>query len=465
MRHDTVLTRSNVSSLVGDVIALTPSYLVPGVASLITVPVLFNLLGASGYGLYALMYAIANGVPQLSTSWLEALILRFGHRSDGRAGWRAMLVAATGSAAGGMALAAVFVPGSGLPIALATGLMTLATGGYLVVIARLQSQLLFAAVSRTAAIRSVIGAVLAIAGASITGDAVVAILGLALGLGLGAAAGIRAARRGSGPIAVADAHAKPSGGDESLRYGLASAVFAVAQFVLSVGDRFILSAVRPLAEVGVYAATYAVIDLVFRFMPSIVITSIRQRLFRAWDGGDQRRAIAIFSAGFVLVVASMAWLIAGTSALGPGLRFLAVDPVLVGPIAAGIAAFIAGNVLVVMYSAQVRQVRVAAHVVLAAVVNIGLNLVLDPAIGGLGAALATAASYAVYLVANIAGLSGLIRADGQSRFILLAAAAVAGAGVALPYLGPVPLYVAAAALLAATPFVVRLVRSLVRPTE
>ena len=458
-----MLTRAHVDAFVRDVVALTPSYLVPGIASLVAVPVLFRLLGASGYGLYALMFAISQGVPQLSTSWLEGLILRFGHRSQAAAGPRALALAAIASAGGGLVLAAIFVPAPDPAVVVATGALTLATGGYLVVIARLQSHLRFAAVSWTASVRSVVGATAAIGAAAVYGSAVSAVVGLAIGFAIGTALGLLALRAGrpGGPAHENDSPDRP--GDDRLRYGLASAVFAVALFILSVGDRFVLSAVRPLAEVGVYAATYTVVDLVFRFAPSVVFASVRQRTFRAWDAGNRTRATAVFGAGFVLVSALIGWMVVGATIAAPFVTFLAIDPLLVGPIAAGIGSFIVANALVVLYSAQVRQVRVASHVVLAAVVNVALNIVLDPGIGALGAALATALSYGVYLIVNAGGLAGSLGIPRRGALILGAAAAAFLGGVIWPAFGAPAVVIAAAVLLAATPLLVGTVASLLRP--
>jgi len=57
--------------------------------------------------------------------------------------------------------------------------------------------------------------------------------------------------------AVAAAHTAPGVVRDASRaaYEVASGVNAVAQYELQVGDRFIMSATRPLSDVGVYTAT------------------------------------------------------------------------------------------------------------------------------------------------------------------------------------------------------------------
>ena len=455
-------------TLVRDLVALTPSYLVPGIVSLVSVPLLFHLLGAGDYGVWALAYGISNGVPQLSTSWLEALILRFGHLPRRRSRAPLVAVATVGSAGGGALLAAVFIPGAELRVAAATGLLTLGTAAYTIVIAQLQAQLRFGVVSRVASVRSVIGAVLGVGGAAATGDVVVAILGLAGGFGVGALDGFLAARTAAGnvsaaPAAQAAGHQTPDTVAQEVRYGAASGAFAIAQFVLAVGDRFILAAVRPLEDVGVYAATYAIVDLVFRFGPSIAVTSLRQRFFRAWDSGNRERAAAVFVAGLT----AMAWLIGGAvigiTLLGPAIPFLPLDAALVGPIAAGLGGFVVGNLLVVPYSAELRQTRVAANVILATVINIALNLALTPTMGALGAALATAVSYAAYLIFNVSGQLTLIRMAGWRPLLVVACFLLVGAAATvLPAFGPAALYVAAGTLALTTPIIVGLLRQAIQ---
>ncbi|MBI3746289.1 MAG: hypothetical protein HY264_07155 [Chloroflexi bacterium] len=468
-----MIGRSGLGLLARDIVALTPSYLIPGLASLVAVPVLFSLLGPSGYGLWALIFGIANGVPQLTTSWLESLILRFGHRRGHRIGAVTYAAAGATSAIGGGALALVFIPGANLLVVAVTVALTLGVGGYLILAARLQSLLAFGDVSLVASIRSIAGVILSVTLAALTHDASVAALGLAGGFAIGMLGGIARARRRNvdastdparyhGGAADGPPHVAGSGGNEKLTYGLASGFFAIGMFILAVGDRFILSAVRPLAELGVYAATYSIVDLAFRLAPSVVVTTVRQRLFRAWDLGDHRRAIELTSAGFSLIAWLSAWLVVVVVLIAPVGGILPIDRQLVGPLSAGLAAFVVANVLVILYSAQVRQPRVAAHVVSAAIINVGLNLALDPALGAGGAALATVISYAAYLAFNGLGLRDVITGQRPSGVIaLVVSAATAVAAILHPTLGPLPLAAAAVALAVSVPAVLQVARSVV----
>lgn len=458
-----MLTRSGLAGIARDSLMLAPSYIVPGLASLVSVPVLFALLGADSYGRWALMFGIANGVPQVTTSWLESIVLRFGHRSGSTIQGSMYLVATVASATVGLALAIVFIPAASPVVLMTTAILTATVGAYLVVVARLQSLLRFGAASRVAVTRATTGSVLSIAAAAILRDVAPAALGLAAGFAVGSVVGLVAIRRhGVGP--PMDDEPGASANSDLRSYGIGSAIFAIGSFVLAVGDRFVLSMLRPLAEVGVYAATYAIADLVFRFGPSVLVATVRQRLFRALDAGDEgARSPAIVAALLVL-----AWVMAaGVVALvviGPRVAFLPVDGVLIGPIAAGLGTFIVANALVVVYSGQVRQIRVAVHVSLAALLNVSLNLVLVPSMGALGCAVATVICYAFFLGLNLAGLRRYLGRPARAAYPVFGALILTTA-LAAAWSGPDSWAVASAvsslALLAALPFLVQVVRPIV----
>src|SRR5207244_2236295 len=83
-------------------------------------------------------------------------------------------------------------------------------------------------------------------------------------------------------------------------------------------------------------------------------------------------------------------------------------PLVASPVALGLDLFVVGYGLGLLLSAQMRQARLASHVVVAAIVNLLLNLALVPRYGAPAAALTTAASYAIYLLLNATAL----RANG-----------------------------------------------------
>lgn len=449
--------RSLARRIARDSLTLAPSYVVPGIASLLMIPLLFRPLGAEGYGTWALIYAIANGIPVVTSSWLEAISVRFGHRPGTRAGPGLYAASVLASCIAAAVLAWLLIPRADGAVVAASVAFTGAVVAYLLVQARLQARMAFGAMSRSAAIRAVAGAVLAITAAFVTGAPSTAALGAALGFGIGtlvalpaALRPVAAARPGRAPGSPTDAGAETGAGGGpgavagtggELRFGAASAVAALAAYALSVGDRFVLSSLQPLAVVGTYAATYAVIDLVIRLAPSIVFGVVRPRLFRAWDRGDRGPAAEAIATLAVI----LAW---GTAALAAGGVLVAtlvpatLDPRLVGPIAVGLGAFVVGNAIALLYASGERQARLAVHVVVGAVFNIALNLALDSSLGATGAALATAASYLLVLALHVHGLRRTLNEralrDGGLAIVVLSIAGLA------PVVGPVPGAVAAA---------------------
>jgi O-antigen/teichoic acid export membrane protein len=445
---------------------LAPSYLVPGVASFVVVPVLFATLGAAEYGRWALIYAVAAGVPQVTTSWVESRVVRFGHR-EGRSGDPRRAAAAV---AGSMVLAAplslLVLPRATLAEAIAAALLTAMVSLYLIEIARLQARMAFGSVSMAAGARAVAGAVLNVAGAALTGMAWVAILGLAGGYVVGQLVGEAWMRRSSSAMSpntgrVAAPAAPPP---ETPAYGVASAFNATSQYVLSVGDRFILSAFGSAVEVGVYTATYALVDLVARFVPGVLMTVVRARVFRAWDVGD-REAPPVLVGQLATLLAGLAALAAtGLVILGVFVPALPLDASLVGPIGIGLACYVGASSLAVLYSAAMRQGRLALHGLTAAASAILLNVALVPSMGPAGAAIATAGSYGVLLGLNGAGLEAIRRYRGPG-LVVLGVAVVSLIVLAVGVVIRGPLLGAGAALLvlaAGTPAAISTGRAVVR---
>jgi O-antigen/teichoic acid export membrane protein len=218
-------------------------------------------------------------------------------------------------------------------------------------------------------------------------------------------------------------------------YGAGALLVAIALYVLSVGDRFVLASTRPLEEVGTYAAAYGMVDLALRFTPSVLFVALRPRLFQAWDAGHREvalrwaidgsvaLALALVPVGWVLVAAVP--VVIGEPEAGQ----------LVGPIALGLVLFVVANTLGLLYATGLRQIRLGVHLALAAGANIGLNVLLTPALGPLASAALTAVSYAILLALNLWGLRRV--APGSEPMLLpLALTLVASAAVAATGAGP-----------------------------
>ena len=459
-----------------DSAVLAPSYVVPGLASLVSIPFLFATLGPAQYGILALILAIANGVPQLTTGWLEAVVVRFAHRPEFHMPLRGVVAALLGSCLVGGVLSAIFIPTAEVGVAVSTAILTGTIGAYLVSTARLLAMLRFGAVSGGAVVRAVVGAVGAVALAIAFGTAVAAAVGFAVGFGVGTAVLVMAASKPAktGVAFPAEDRAKdePRGGSrrDITGYGFGSLAAAGSLYLLSVSDRFVLSSLRPLDEVGIYAATYGIVDLVFRLVPSVLFVVVRPRVFRAWDRGDTPRVYSLV----VLAADVLGWIMAllsiGVILVATIGDFLPIDPRLGGPIAIGLAAFVASSTFALVYGAGLRQGRLAVHLALAAALNIGLNLVVVRSLGAYGAAAATAISYGALLAMNLWALRGIVRSSDGSGLRVWAVcflATVAHGVVAGTDLWPAAAVISTLIVVAVSPHLVRLVRAYIlsRATE
>lgn len=451
-------------------ITVAPAYLVPGLASLVLVPLLFQLLGPDEYGRWVLMYGVAAGVPQLSASWLETSTVRFGHRQ--RIDPRLTVLALAASVAVAAAAAAIFVPRIDPAGIAATGIYTAAVAGYIVSLARLQAALRFASLARTAVLRSVTTAALAGLGAYTGHTATATVIGSAVGYALGVLIA-EVPHRLTRPSAASTPTPTPaatiaSDAVRALRlsrsFAVSSAAMALAVFVLSVGDRFILSIFRPIAEVGIYAATYGLADLAARLLPSIVLVTLRPRIFRAWDA--QRAEWALGRARDTALV--LGWLGAAVGVMLLLASFaglpLPIEVGLVGPISAGLTCLFAANALGLIYTAAGRQQVLAGQIVLTAAGAVIANIYLAPILGARGAALVTLLTYASQLALAWLGLRHMGPVVRTHRRWLIAAVAAATAAIAATswwFLTPLALVPIACILLAVMPTLVAITRHLV----
>ena len=424
-----------------DAITMAPTFLVPGAASLAVVPILFAILGPEDFGRYALAVAIANGAPQFAVGWLESATLRFGHRPDvARVGAR-WVIGVTLAAVGGAVAAALFVPPSGSLFILATAGLTAATALYQLVVAQAQAAMRFATASWLATARSIGGLVVMTGIAAASREVAAVLVGFAATIGLSSVLALGAVRPAR-PMRLAADPAPRQGvvlapmSSHVVRHGAAfdvsSVVLALATYILSVGDRFVLAAVRPLVDVGVYAATYWIADLALRLVPSVLYATARPRIFRSWDAGDTGGAVRL--AG--LSVSGAAWVACWIGLLlitGAFAGLLPLQSVLLGPIVAGLIAYFTASGLAMIMTAAGWQTRLAVAFGLAAAVNLAANAVLAPIYGSTGAAAATFVSYAL-----LAGLTG-ITLVGRTVFRLWSRPEFLGAALCVVVVAVTPL--------------------------
>ena len=184
---------------------------------------------------------------------------------------------------------------------------------------------------------------------------------------------------------------------QALVFGLPRVPHAAAQQVIAVGDKFILAAFRPIAEVGVYS-----MGVSFGLTQKLFLSAFEY----AWapfyySAARERGAPALFATVTTYGVAVLAMLTAGLSAIARDLLDLMTHGVFVeaAPVVAwtAIGVFLQGVYLLTSIGLNItkRTMYYPASTIAAAAANVGLNYALIPRYGMMGAAWANAAGYGI----------------------------------------------------------------------
>jgi len=220
---------------------------------------------------------------------------------------------------------------------------------------------------------------------------------------------------------------------EMQRFGLPLVPSALALIAVSFGDRFFLSHLSGLDEVGLYEIGVRIASAMV-----LLLTAFRT----AWpafaysieDDAEAKRTYA-FVLTYLVLVAS--WLALALGLLAPWLvRLLATEAFYAGervvaPLAFAAAVF-AGYIVVSIGVGRAKRTQFNWVIAgAAAILNVALNLLLIPEYGMEGAAAATVAAYALLFVAMAAWSQRIYPVPYQWRRVVTALAA----GVALTVVG------------------------------
>jgi O-antigen/teichoic acid export membrane protein len=203
----------------------------------------------------------------------------------------------------------------------------------------------------------------------------------------------------------------------------------VANAVLARADVLMLEVLRGSREVGVYAAPVRLVE-VANLLPILLMASVYP-LFAAAGPRDPERVDRLFRGSLRFLAAAVTPLIVAQIAYaGPLVRLLfgdgyAESAAVLPALAAAELLIFADIVMNARFVATGMERRNLQLVAAAAVTNVAANLVLIPAHGAAGAALATLLAYAV----RVAGALGPreTRAAGRGALAAILPAAAAGA--------------------------------------
>jgi len=226
---------------------------------------------------------------------------------------------------------------------------------------------------------------------------------------------------------------------EPLKFGYGLLVGGYAQSAVGAGDRYVLMAQSTLMNVGLYDFGYRIGALLSFLVVDAVKRGVQPILLRhESDPAGQRRLIREFANHYTLG-ATFCGLALALFAREAIMLFASKESfwaswVIVPIIALAYVQHGLGNFLNMGLIMANRPLLISANLIISAVVNVGLNIVLIPIWGIMGAAVATLASYAVWnaLKAYLSALSYDVRFDWNRI------AHVTGVGIGLYLLGLIP---------------------------
>jgi O-antigen/teichoic acid export membrane protein len=193
-------------------------------------------------------------------------------------------------------------------------------------------------------------------------------------------------------------------------FGLPMLAVELSSVVLSMGDRYLIQHLVGAEALGVYVAAYNLCDYLRAALLAALVAAAQPAYLRVW-AEQGAAATALFLRRFVHVYLMVAaWLVAGVSAVGAELLHLLASAKYAGGavIIPWAMTGLAFDTLVLVLGAglylQKRTLTVAALVVVCAVFNIGLNALLIPLFGIVGAGIATMLGYgSLLLLCALAG--------------------------------------------------------------
>ena len=188
------------------------------------------------------------------------------------------------------------------------------------------------------------------------------------------------------------------------RYGFPMFFWFLGSQVLGVSDRFLLEYFRGAGDVGLYASNYNLMLSSIGLLTSPVLLAAQTNIMGHWSRGEklQTHAVVTSTAFFYLLATIPIFLITVlysaeivNIALGAAFRaaHLVIPIVFFGFMLNGFSLFVQKS-----YELEKRTRTIAAFIIIAATVNVVLNLFFIPAYGYLGAAVTTAIAYSLYLL-------------------------------------------------------------------
>ena len=215
-----------------------------------------------------------------------------------------------------------------------------------------------------------------------------------------------------------------------LRYGLPLVPAAALYWVVNSGDRYVIVHYLGLEQVAIYSAAYR-LGQVLTFLVQPISFALLPAIARMWETGDRRKASVYMAQSLKYYTLLAAPAAAGLVILGPsvlrslGTETFSVSQGLIAALVVGI--FFVGLYQIYVYILYLQEKTKLLPLIflLVAALNLGLNILLVPVIGILGAALTTCLSYFVQFAIVYWYTRKLFKVPFQISFVLKAMASSA----------------------------------------
>jgi O-antigen/teichoic acid export membrane protein len=394
----------SLAVLTKEVLLFIPSIGGPALVGIVGLILLTRLLSPSAYGHYALAYAVATTSAAVLSDWITPTFIRFEGETSTRSSdiiGNSFVLTCVMSMVGAIfafaSLVAVF------PIALSLGAvaLSLALPFYKISLAALRANLMTKRHSLLAVVISLIAFSTGLAGYYVTKDVSALLWGAAL---VHALALLPALRWTGFSVAELIEGIDRTKLGAMLAFGTPIIVTALGAQALLLADRYLLAALASPAAVGLYVPNYAIAERTMGFAFTPLFGALYPLAARAWAQGDRPKALE-----FIQLTQRLFLIFGGLAAIllvlmGDqlaqamlGERFARGNAV-IGLVALGNLIWFQGILFHQPLELDKRTKVISAQVLVAGAINIGLNLLLIPRYGLMGAAWATLLSYATYTV-------------------------------------------------------------------
>ncbi|MBI3247452.1 MAG: polysaccharide biosynthesis C-terminal domain-containing protein [Deltaproteobacteria bacterium] len=228
---------------------------------------------------------------------------------------------------------------------------------------------------------------------------------------------------------------------DALRYALPIIPTAFSQWILDRSDRFVIGYYLGAAAIGIYSANYALASLLMLFQTPFQMTLL-SKVAALWDSNREgvRKYISLANKAFLTLaipfVFGMPVLARGFLARFGNAEIATASGTITFLIALGVLFWGVSIMQIQIFYGAKRTGYVGSVTIIAALVNLVLNLLLVPSFGMSGAALATLISYAGLCLVYVWRSHNIMKLDFYGKYLLKCCIAALMMAIVLHWLSP-----------------------------